>query len=44
MTALCTGSPAAVRIAPDMQSYAWQTVAPRWYRAHGLDAGEVPYA
>ncbi len=44
MTALCTGSSTAARVAPDVQSYAWQTVAPRWYHAHGLDAGEVPYA
>lgn len=41
---VCAGSPQAQNGVTDMRAYSWQTIAPRWYTAHGLVPTEVAYA
>ena len=41
---VCAARSQAQRQVPDMHAYACQTIAPRWYAAHGLVPNEVAYA
>jgi glycosyltransferase involved in cell wall biosynthesis len=41
---VCAARSQAQRQVPDMHACAWQTIAPRWYTAHGLVPNEVAYA